>query len=332
MHLCHTAKEAGELAGKMLGQTLVTKQTGPQGKEVGSVLVLEAVDLKEELYFAILNDRAMGGPVLVASPKGGMDIEAVAEETPELIYKEPVDVMKGIRKEQALRLASKLGVKPHLVPQLADEMVKLYNLFDGTDATQVEINPLAITQDGKVVAVDAKINIDDSAAERQPKLFSYRDLTEEDPREVEASKFGLNYIGLDGEIGCLVNGAGLAMATMDVIGLNGAKPANFLDVGGGATKEAVSEAFRIITSDPQVKVILVNIFGGIMKCDTIASGIIAAAQNLRVPLVVRLSGTNVDLGKKLLKESGLPIITADDLDEAAKKATEALQKIRQARK
>ncbi|GAM24427.1 hypothetical protein SAMD00019534_076020 [Acytostelium subglobosum LB1] len=328
VHLCKTGAEAERLAGEMLGKHLVTKQTTKDGTLVQKVMLAESVDPARELYFAILMDRSSGGPVLVASPKGGVDIEAVAEETPELIFKEPIDIFKGIQPEQTLRLAQKLGFKGANLAIAQQQMVNLYKLFIESDATQVEINPFAETTDGKIYAMDAKINFDDNASFRQKAVFDMRDVNEEDPREVEASKFGLNYIGMDGNIGCMVNGAGLAMATMDIIKLHKGTPANFLDVGGGATEKQVTEAFKIISADPQVKAILVNIFGGIMKCDIIAAGVVNACNSigLKIPLVVRLAGTNVELGQQILEKSGLNIITAIDLDDAAIKAVASMNK------
>jgi len=328
VHLCNTPAEVRGLVEKMLGNTLVTKQTGEHGAQVAKVMVAESVDLKTELYFAILMDRASQGPVMVASQSGGVDIEHVAEKTPELIFKEQIDINKGPEKAQTRKLAEKLGFKGPMIEQASDQMQRLYDLFSKSDATQVEINPFAITKQDKIYCVDAKINFDDNAAFRQKEIFAYRDPTQEDSREVAAAKFELNYIGMDGNIGCMVNGAGLAMATMDIIKLHNGSPANFLDVGGGANEKQVTEAFKILDSDPRVEAILVNIFGGIMKCDIIAKGILAACQEvkLRVPLIVRLAGTNVDIGKKLLTDSGLNIVTADDLDDAAKKATQSIQK------
>eukprot|EP01132_Coremiostelium_polycephalum_P004319 gene4319-5405_t len=321
VHLCKTGEQAEKLVGEMLNKHLVTKQTTAEGTLVKSVMIAESVDPKRELYFAIVMDRKHGGPVMIASPKGGVDIEAVAEETPELIFTEPINIVKGIRPEQTKRLAEKLGFTGDKLVEAQKQMANLYDLFLQSDATQVEVNPFAETTDGKIFAMDAKINFDDNASFRQKKIFDMRDTAEEDPREVEASKHGLNYIGLDGNIGCMVNGAGLAMATMDIIKLNGGNPANFLDVGGGATEQQVTEAFKILTADSQVKGILVNIFGGIMRCDIIAKGIVGACKQvgLRIPLVVRLAGTNVELGESILKESGLDITTAADLDQAAKK-------------
>jgi len=326
VHLCDTAEEAGQLAGKMLGFNLVTKQTPPEGVVVNSVMIAEAIDLKRELYVSILMDRDHGGPVFVCSQKGGMDIEAVAEEDPSAIFTTPIDINKGPTKQQTTEIAVKLGFSPELVPQAAEQLTSLYNMFIDLDCTQVEVNPFAETPQGLVFAADAKMNFDDNASFRQKPVFDMHNPEEDDPREVAAAKFGLNYIGMTGNIGCMVNGAGLAMATMDIIKLYNGEPANFLDVGGGANEAQVTEAFKILTSDPQVKGLLVNIFGGIMKCDTIANGVVNAAKKvgLRIPLVVRLAGTNVELGKKILEQSGLPIITADNLDEAAQKAVAAI--------
>jgi len=326
--LCNTPAEVKDLVGKMLGNHLVTKQTGPEGAKVGRVMIAESIDLAKELYFAILFDRKHQGPVIVASPKGGMDIEQVAEESPDQIFHEVIDITKGPQPEQTKRIAEKLGFTGKDVAIAQDQMSRLYELFLKSDATMVEVNPFAVTPDGKLYCVDAKINFDDNAAFRQKDIFNYRDPTQEDPREVAAQKFELNYIGMDGNIGCMVNGAGLAMATMDIIKLHNGSPANFLDVGGGANEKQVTEAFKILDSDPRVSAILVNIFGGIMKCDIIAKGIVAACQqtNLRVPLVVRLAGTNVEIGKQILQSSGLNIITADDLDNAAIKAVAAINK------
>jgi len=328
--LCKTPEEAKELVGKMLGNHLVTKQTGPDGAKVGKIMLAESIDLHKELYFAILMDRASQGPVMVASPKGGVDIEKVAEDTPDLIFKEVVDIKAGPTPAQTKRLAEKLGFTGKDVAIAQDQMSRLYELFLKSDATQVEINPFALTPEGKLYCVDAKINFDDNASFRQKDIFNYRDTSQEDSREVAASKHELNYIGMEGDIGCMVNGAGLAMATMDIIQLHQGTPANFLDVGGGANEKQVTEAFKILDGDKNVKAILVNIFGGIMKCDIIAKGILAACQqvSLRVPLVVRLAGTNVEIGKKLLQESKLNIITADDLDDAAKKAVAAIASVK----
>jgi len=326
VHLCKTAKEAAQLTSKMLGHKLITKQTPREGVLVNKVMIAESLDFKNEKYFAILMDRKAQGPVMVASPKGGMDIEQVAHDSPDQIFTQTIDIEKGVQPEQTKLLAQKLGFKN--IAAVQDQMAKLYDVFVKCDATQVEINPFIETENGKVYCVDAKINFDDNASFRQTEIFGWRDAAEEDPREVEASKYGLNYIGMDGNIGCMVNGAGLAMATMDIIKLYKGSPANFLDVGGGANTKQITEAFKIISGDPHVKAILVNIFGGIMKCDTIAAGIIEALKQVKVtqPIVVRLAGTNVDLGKKMLKESGYNLITADDLDDAAQKAVKSLSK------
>jgi len=320
------AEQVTKYSKSMFGANLITKQTGPEGQPVNKVLIHEGINFDRELYFAILMDRAHGGPVIVASRQGGMDIEEVAEKDPEAIFTQAIDITKGIQAEQTERIGQLLGFEGEQLKDAQVQMTNLYELFVGCDATQVEINPLVQTKEGLVYCVDAKINFDDNAEFRQKDIYAGRDTAMEDEREVEASKSDLNYIGLDGEIGCMVNGAGLAMATMDIIQLNGGSPANFLDVGGGATAKQVEEAFRIITGDTRVKALLVNIFGGIMKCDIIAEGIVNAAKNLelKVPLIVRLEGTNVAEGIKILEESGLPIITALNLDEAAKKAVAAV--------
>jgi len=328
VHLTKDPKQVPLLTEKMLGHKLITKQTPPTGVPVSKVLICESLDFTKEMYFAILMDRASQGPVMVGSTKGGMDIEAVAEETPHLIFKETIDILKGVDPKATERMAKQLGFSAKNIPQAQEQMKNLYNLFIKSDATQVEINPFVETTTGQVVCVDAKINFDDNAAFRQKEIFAFRDPTEEDPREVEASKFELNYIGMDGNIGCMVNGAGLAMATMDIIKLYKGSPANFLDVGGGANTKQITEAFKIISGDPRVKAILVNIFGGIMKCDIIAAGIIAALKEVKIsqPLIVRLAGTNVDMGKKMLADSGYNVLTADDLDDAAKKAVKSISK------
>ena len=325
--LVKSPEEIKEAAKNMLGQTLVTAQTGPEGKLVSKVMVAVAKTPVRELYFAIVMDRDAKAPVIIASTKGGMNIEDVAHETPELIMNMVVDPAIGLQPYQSRKLAEYLELKGKLLKPSVEIFHALYNLFIATDCSLVEINPLCTTDKDEVLALDAKFNFDDNALFRHKDIVEYRDITEEDPREVEASKFGLNYIGLDGNIACLVNGAGLAMGTMDIIQYAGGKPANFLDVGGGATEEQVTEAFKILVSDKNVKAILVNIFGGIMKCDTIAQGIINAvrAVSLPVPLVVRLEGTNVAAGKKLLQESNLPIIAADDLADAAKKVVAAVK-------
>jgi len=328
VHLVQTAKDAARITKEMLGKHLVTKQTPTDGVLVRKVLFCESVNFNRELYFAILMDRESQGPVMVCSPQGGMDIEAVAHETPHLITKEVIDINDGPTPQQTLRLCEFLGFKGNGIPKAQEQMKRLYELFIKSDATQVEINPFVESTTGEVYCIDAKINFDDNASFRQKAVFEYRDPTEEDPREIAASNFNLNYIGMNGNIACMVNGAGLAMATCDIIKLHGGNPANFLDVGGGANEQQVTEAFKILTGDPQVKAILVNIFGGIMKCDIIANGIIAAAKQVKlsVPLIVRLAGTNVDQAKKILRDSGLPIITADDLDDAALKAVRSISK------
>jgi succinyl-CoA synthetase beta subunit len=323
--LARSTDEVKSLAQQMLGMTLVTHQTGPQGRVVRRLLVEEGADIKKELYAALVVDRVLQRVVLMASSEGGMDIEEVAAKTPEKIHKVAIDPMKGLEDAQGEEIAKKIGVPANLVAQARDLFKNLYKCFDECDCSLVEVNPLIVTGDGRVVALDAKLNFDDNALFRHPDIVAMRDLDEEDPAEVEASKFDLNYIQLDGDIGCLVNGAGLAMATMDTIKLFGGNPANFLDVGGGATTEKETEAFKIMLRNPKLAAILVNIFGGIMKCDVIASGVVAAAKQvgLKVPLVVRLEGTNVDLGKKILADSGLPIISANDMGDAAKKVVAA---------
>jgi succinyl-CoA synthetase beta subunit len=327
VHLCETPEEARDLASKMLGQTLVTHQTGPEGKLVSKVLVAEALDIERELYFAVLFDRGSSAPVIIASTEGGMDIEAVAEKTPERIFREPIHPTLGLQAFQTRKLARALGLSGPLAGQAGKLFSAIFKLFIARDCSQIEVNPLVVTPDGRLVALDAKFNFDDNALFRQPEIVAMRDKTEEDPREVAASEFSLNYIGLDGNIACLVNGAGLAMATMDIIQHYGGKPANFLDVGGGASKEQVAAAFRIILSDPNVQGILVNIFGGIMDCNVIATGILAAAREtgLSIPLVVRLEGNNVEAGKKTLAESGLAVINANDLGDAAQKVVAAVK-------
>ena len=320
VRLCSTPAEARELAQNMLGHYLVTNQTGPDGRLVRKVMVAESVEIQREVYFAILMDRESGVPVVVVSTEGGVDIETVAEKSPDKIYREKVHPLLGMQPYTALKLARQLEFSGDQLKAAAKLIMNVYKLFTTLDCSLVEINPLAVTKSGEVLALDAKFNFDDNALYRHPEIVAMRDENEEDPREVEASKFSLNYIGLDGDIACLVNGAGLAMATMDIIKYAGGLPANFLDVGGGASEEQVTEAFKILISDKNVKAILVNIFGGIMRCDVIAQGIINAvkAVTLPVPLVVRLEGTNVDQGKKLLTESKLPIRAAADLAEAAK--------------
>src|SRR5215475_3002446 len=318
--------EVRSLAGKMIGMTLVTKQTGPAGREVKRVYIEAGCDIKRELYAGMLIDRATGRLTVMASVAGGMDIEEVAATTPEKILKVAVDPATGFMPHHARRVAYGLGLEGAQVGSAVKFLTGMYAAFTQLDASIIEINPLVVTGAGEVLALDAKMNFDDNALFRQKEVAELRDEDEEDPAEVEAGRHGLNYIKLDGSIGCLVNGAGLAMATMDIIKLYGGAPANFLDVGGGATKERVTTAFKIILSDPNVEGILVNIFGGIMRCDVIAEGVVAAAREigLQVPLVVRLEGTNVELGKKILRESGLPILSAENLADAAEKAVKAL--------
>jgi succinyl-CoA synthetase beta subunit len=326
VHLSADADAIGEIAGKMIGETLVTHQTGEEGRLVRKVMVAEAVDIEKEYYLAILMDRDSSSPVIVASTEGGMDIEAVAEETPEKILRETIHPLAGLQPYEIRKLSAKLGLAGDNAKQFGKLLKSLYRLFLECDCSMVEINPLVTTPDGQVLALDAKFGFDDNALYRHPDIAAMRDTEEEDPREVAASAFDLNYIGLDGNIACLVNGAGLAMATMDIIKHCGGEPANFLDVGGGATKDQVTNAFKIILSDPNVKAILVNIFGGIMDCDVIAHGIVAAAKEVEItiPLIVRLEGNNVAAGKKTLAESDVELIAADDLGDAAKKAVAAI--------
>src|SRR5213595_2423126 len=325
VHVVKSPAEAREVASKMLGQTLVTHQTGPAGRVVNKVLVAEAAEIAREVYFAILLDRATAAPLIVASTEGGVEIESVAAKSPEKIIRESIDPLAGLQPFQTRKLAKQLQFESSQLKAASKLFDGLYRAFIGLDCPMVEVNPLVVTPKGEVLALDAKFNFDDNALFRHPEVAAMRDIAEEDPREVEASKHGLNYIGLDGNIACLVNGAGLAMATMDIIKFYGGEPANFLDVGGGATEEQVTEAFKILIADKNVKAILVNIFGGIMKVDVIAQGIINAAKTVKlsVPLVVRLEGTNVEKGKCMLKESGVALITADDLADAAQKAVEA---------
>src|SRR5918993_1002792 len=320
-----SADEAREVAGKILGMNLVTHQTGPEGRTVHTILIEEGLPIDKEFYLGIVLDRATGRPVFMASSAGGMDIEEVAAKTPELILKETINPAVGFRPFQARKLAFGLGLPAALVNQAAKFMQQLYHAYEQTDASLVEINPFLLTKDNRLIALDAKMTFDDNAMFRHPDFHGLRDLNEEEPLEIEASKFDLNYIKLDGNIACMVNGAGLAMATMDIIKLAGGEPANFLDVGGGASAEQVKNAFRIILSDKNVKAILINIFGGIMRGDRIAEGVVSASREvgLPVPVVVRLEGTNVDLGKQILKDSGLPIITADGMWDAAQKVVAA---------
>jgi len=321
VRLARSAEDVRAAATDMLGNTLVTIQTGEHGKQVNRLYVTDGVDIAKEFYLALLVNRASGRIGMVVSTEGGMDIETVAHDTPELIKTLDIDPATGFMPHHGRAVAAALGLSGDLAKQAANVASKLYDAFLGTDAEQIEINPLAVTDDGKLMVLDAKVSFDSNAMFRHEDLAGLRDLTEEDPAEVEASKYDLAYIKLDGNIGCMVNGAGLAMATMDIIKLNGMFPANFLDVGGGANKEKVTAAFKIILADPNVKGILVNIFGGIMKCDIIAEGIVAAARevNLAVPLVVRLEGTNVQQGKDILANSGLAIVPANDLGDAARK-------------
>jgi succinyl-CoA synthetase beta subunit len=332
VQICTSPEEAREMATSMLGHRLITKQTGPQGRPVNKLYVCERVYNRRETYFAILMDRFYQGPVIVASSEGGMDIESVATESPDSIVKEPIDIVEGLLKEQSERVAKAIGFPTSKIPAAQEQMHKLYDLFIKKDATLIEVNPFVETNHGEVMCLDAKINVDDNALFRQPDIAAMRDPTQEDPRDVAAAQYGLNYIGLDGNIACLVNGAGLAMATMDIIKLHGGSPANFLDVGGGASEKQVAEAFKLLNSDKNVKAILVNIFGGIMRCDVIAMGIISACKelNLRVPVIVRLQGTNVIKAKELMESSGLKIIPADDLEQAASQAVKIAKMVEMA--
>jgi len=321
VRLAHSIDEVREHAAEMLGKTLVTVQTGPAGKQVQRLYITDGVDIAKEFYLALLVDRESGRIAVVASTEGGMDIETVAHDAPEKIETIMIDPATGLMPHHGRAVAAALGLTGDLAKQAGKVLASLYAAFLGTDASQIEINPLAVDDKGRLLVLDAKVGFDNNAEFRHPDLDQLRDFSEEDPMEIEASKYDLSYIKLDGSIGCMVNGAGLAMATMDIIKLEGAEPANFLDVGGGASKEKVTAAFKIILSDPAVKGILVNIFGGIMRCDIIADGIVAAARevSLGVPLVVRLEGTNVQQGKEILASSGLPIIAANDLGDAARK-------------
>ncbi|MBL7672180.1 MAG: ADP-forming succinate--CoA ligase subunit beta [Bdellovibrionaceae bacterium] len=325
--IARTTDEVKELAKKMIGMTLVTHQTGPEGKKVQKVFIEQGCDIAKEYYVACLVDRVTGRVAMMASSEGGVEIEEVAAHRPEAIKKVDIDPVVGLMPFQARQLAFQIGMTPDVVNQAVKFFIGLYEAFVKSDCSIAEINPLVVTKEGKVIALDAKMNFDSNALFRHPEILELRDLNEEEPTEIEASKYDLAFIKLDGSIGCLVNGAGLAMATLDIIKLHGESPANFLDVGGGANKEKVTAAFKIILKDPNVKAILVNIFGGIMKCDVIAEGVIAASKEvgLKVPLVVRLEGTNVEKGKKLLNESGLNILPADDLTDAAKKVVAAVR-------
>jgi succinyl-CoA synthetase beta subunit len=325
VRLAKSREELRELAGKILGMQLITHQTGPQGQRVKRLLIEEGADIKKELYLGMVVDRATQRVVLMASSEGGMDIEEVAAGTPEKIHKVFIDPSTGLKDMEADEVARKIGIPQASIAQARAVLQALYRAFVETDASLAEINPLILTGEGRVIALDAKINFDDAALFRHPDLAAMRDLDEEDPAEVEASKYDLSYIQLDGNIGCLVNGAGLAMATMDIIKVYGGSPANFLDVGGGATTEKVTEAFKIMLRNSGLKAILVNIFGGIMRCDVIATALVAAAKEVKlaVPLVVRLEGTNVELGKKILADSGLPILSAVNMADAAQKVVAA---------
>jgi len=319
--LANGADEAKKLAKDMIGMRLITHQTGPEGKIVKRLLVEEALEIARELYLGIVIDRAREAVVIMASTEGGMEIEKVAAEKPELIFKEYVNPAAGFAGFQARKLAFQLGLSGETHKQAGKFITALYRAFEGTDASLAEINPLLVTKQGNVLALDAKMNFDDNALARHPEIQAMRDLDEEEPLEVEASKYNLNYIKLDGNVGCMVNGAGLAMATMDIIKYSGGMPANFLDVGGGVSEEAVTNAFKILVSDRDVKAALINIFGGIVRCDMVAGGIVKAAKEigLKVPMVVRLKGTNMDAGKKILEESGLAFYAADTMKEAAEK-------------
>lgn len=319
VRLCRTEAEVREAADALLGATLVTKQTGPDGRVVRTLLVEEGVDIARELYASIVVDRSSGRPIVIASASGGMDIEEVAERSPEKILTETVDPAMGLQPFQARRLALGLGLEGGVFRRGASFLLDLYRAFDGLDASQVEINPMLVTGSGEVVALDAKVSVDDSALFRQKEAAELRDLHEESPLEVEAGRYGLNYIKLDGAVGCMVNGAGLAMATMDIVKLAGSSPANFLDVGGGANAEQIENAFRILTQDEDVRAVLINIFGGILRCDRLAEGLIAAVRKLdtRLPIVIRMKGTNVEIARKMLEESGLDFTTADGMRDAA---------------
>jgi len=328
VQLAKNAEEARELAGKMIGMNLVTHQTGPEGKQVKRVLVEQGCDIKSELYLGVALDTALSRPSVVACAEGGVEIEEVAKRSPEKIVREAIDPAVGLLPFQVRRVAYRLGLPEDKVKLLLPFLQGLVKAYMDCDCTLVEINPLVITGDGSLLALDAKMNIDDNALPRQPQIAALRDTDEEDPKELEASKYSLSYIALNGNIGCMVNGAGLAMATMDIIKIFGGEPANFLDVGGGADKGKVAQAFRIILADERVQGVLVNIFGGIMKCDIIAEGIVEAASKMgvKVPLVVRLHGTNVEKGKKILSESNLAIISADTMAEAAERVVAAAKK------
>jgi succinyl-CoA synthetase beta subunit len=323
--LAKNAEEARELAGQILGMNLVTHQTGPEGREVRVLLIEEGLPIDKEFYLGIVLDRASGRPVFMTSAAGGMDIEEVAANTPEQIFKETIDPTVGFRPFQARKLAFALGLPPALISQAAKFMQSLYTAYEAMDATLMEINPFLLTKDNRLIALDAKVNFDDNAMFRHKEFLDLRDLNEEEPLEIEASKFDLNYIKLDGNIACMVNGAGLAMATMDIIKLAGGEPANFLDVGGGASQERVEAAFRILLADPNVRAVLINIFGGIVRCDMVARGVVDAAKNLgvKVPVVVRLEGTNVEEGQRVIRESDLGFLVANGMKDAADKVVAA---------
>ena len=323
--IVRSAQDAEEVATQMIGMTLVTHQTGPEGKKVGRVLIEEGLQIDRELYLSILIDRAAERPVIIASAAGGMDIEDVAAKDPEKILREHVDPGTGIIPFQARKLAFGMGLEGSVVNKFVKVLDAIYKAFIDTDASMVEINPLILTKGGDLLALDAKVTFDDNALYRHADLREFRDISEEDPLEVEASKYSLNYIRLDGNIGCMVNGAGLAMATMDIIKLSGGEPANFLDVGGGANAEQIKNAFRILMADKAVRAVLINIFGGILRCDVLAEGVIAAVKELGVPvpIVIRMEGTNVEKGKQMLRDSGLNFATADDMNEAAQKVVAA---------
>lgn len=333
VRVVYSPREAAILADQMIGHKLITKQTGAAGRLCSAVYIVERKFARREFYLAVLMDRATQGPVIVASSQGGMDIETVAKEHPEAIITTQVDIHKGVTDEMARNIATELGFSEQCIDDAKDTIQKLYKVFMERDATQIEINPLSETTDHQVLCMDAKLNFDDNAEFRQKEVFDWRDVTQEDPDEVKAAKWGLNFIKLDGDIGCLVNGAGLAMATMDIIKLNGGQPANFLDVGGGATPEAIKQAFDLITSDPKVTAIFVNIFGGIVRCDAIAKGLISVVEsmNLRTPVITRLQGTNMEQAHKLINESGLKIFSIDDLQSAAEKSVQFSKVVKMAR-
>ncbi|KAF2016272.1 succinate-CoA ligase [Aaosphaeria arxii CBS 175.79] len=333
VRVVYSPREASILADQMIGHKLITKQTGAAGRLCNAVYIVERKFARREFYLAVLMDRASQGPVIVASSQGGMDIEAVAKEHPEAIITTPIDIHTGVTDEIARNIATELGFSEQCIEDAKDTIQKLYKVFMERDATQIEINPLSETTDHQVLAMDAKLNFDDNADFRQKEVFDWRDVSQEDADEVKAGEWGLNFIKLDGDIGCLVNGAGLAMATMDIIKLNGGNPANFLDVGGGATPEAIKQAFELITSDPKVTAIFVNIFGGIVRCDAIAKGLISVVEsmNLRIPIIARLQGTNMEQAHQLLNESGLKIFSIDDLQSAAEKSVQFSKVVKMAR-